>query len=263
MAKLEYLFTAYMECLPTERYILRLVDSLEERKTQPRVYSPQQLWKSIGYLKYMNFTTTCNPPNLYHIYGRPEGYQFVLIDDIPRNRLNQLMELKPALVMETSPNNFQAFLHLSYSPHSREEAAQVCREVCHLLDADPGSAEPDHVGRLPGFLNLKPAYKEKYGCFPQVILHYARDQRSPYRPQGPKAAGPVGNRSKAHPSNKRAFDRSARDFAEAMNMLEKSCDETEIFSKLINSEKGKERGEKYVWQTIKNAKKKFEKHRKN
>ena len=168
MNQLQYWLYAYQQSLPADYYIIRLVDASGKRITQPRRYSHRQLIKSWKYLRYMNHQG-------YHVYGRPEGYEFIFIDDIPRKKLLDLVKLKPALAMESSPNNFQAFLHLQQLPDSRAHAASICRNVCSYLDADLGSAEPDHVGRLPGFCNLKPEH-QKNGKYPLVILHHAMDQ---------------------------------------------------------------------------------------
>lgn len=183
MDQSQYWLYAYQQSLPADYYIIRLVDASGKNITQPRRYSYHQLIKSWKYLRYMNRRG-------YHIYGRPEGYEFIFIDDIPRKKLWDLVELKPALAMESSPDNFQAFLHFKKAPDSREYAASICRNVCSYLDADSGSAEPDHLGRLPGFKNLKPEHL-KNGKYPMVILHHAMDQFTTYSLRGRQAEGGV------------------------------------------------------------------------
>lgn len=245
MNRLTYWLYAYQQSLPADYYIVRLVDATANRKTQPRRYPYQSFLGCAQYLRHMNSQG-------YHVYCRPEGYEYVLIDDIPRNQLSRLLELKPALATETSPGNFQAFLRLPYVPRSREQATTVCQTVCHVLNGDLGSAEPDHLGRLPGFFNLKPKYRSEKGTYPTVVPHHALDQFTVFSPHGPKAGGGVSTPSRMIKNTQSVADRSREDFALACRMVWQRKSDDDIRLVLSQREKGMDRP-KYVEITIQKA----------
>lgn len=245
MNQLNYSLYAYQQSLLADHYIVRLVDAAAKRKTQPRRYAYHSLPSVGNYLRHMNSQG-------YHVYCRPEGYEFVLIDDIPRNKLGQLLKFKPALATETSPNNFQAFLRLPCAPESREQAATICQETCQLLNGDLGSAEPDHLGRLPGFLNLKPKYRSKNGTYPTVLLHHAIDQFTSFSPDGRKAVGGVSTSPKIARTVSDDRDRSSDDFAFACLLWKEGKDSSEIEYETSCREKGRHRPD-YVKRTVANA----------
>jgi hypothetical protein len=75
----------------------------------------------------------------------------------------------PALVVETSPRNFQAWLQ-----HGRTLAKVLSTAVAKALatefHGDQGSADWRHFGRLAGFTNRKEKYRLANGHFPYVRL---------------------------------------------------------------------------------------------
>ncbi|WP_375562146.1 DNA-primase RepB domain-containing protein [Bernardetia sp. OM2101] len=106
----------------------------------------------------------------YNIYIRPQTYNVILLDDVSRESLSELAKLAPCALVETSKDNYQIWFQTSFNPDNREHAFQICRKLANEHDADKGSAEPDHLGRLPSFTNQKEKHK-KNGVFPTVILH--------------------------------------------------------------------------------------------
>jgi len=78
---------------------------------------------------------------------------------------------QPAVVVQTSPNNFQAWLqHGQVLPEL--ESSTAARLLAQRFDADPSSASWCHYGRLAGFTNRKAKYKDpRTGYFPFVRLH--------------------------------------------------------------------------------------------
>src|SRR5713226_2318861 len=92
-----------------------------------------------------------------HIYIRPGGiHGLSLIDDLTVEAIDRMKAegFEPAVVVETSPNNFQAWLN-----HGRVlEAAMSTRAAKELVErfgGDPSSANWRHFGRLAGFTNPK------------------------------------------------------------------------------------------------------------
>lgn len=92
-----------------------------------------------------------------HIYVRPAGlHALSLIDDLSAEAIKRMKAegFEPAVVVETSPNNFQAWLN-----HGQVlEAATSTRAAKVLVErfgGDPSSADWRHFGRLAGFTNPK------------------------------------------------------------------------------------------------------------
>jgi len=93
-----------------------------------------------------------------HIFVRPHGvHRLSLTDDLSADAIAGMKEIGfwPALVVETSPANFQVWLN-----HGRvldqELSTQVAKELARRFVGDPSSADWRHFGRLAGFTNQKP-----------------------------------------------------------------------------------------------------------
>src|SRR5260370_13966243 len=92
-----------------------------------------------------------------HIYIRPAGtHSLSLIDDLTADAIERMKAdgFEPAVVVETSPNDFQAWLN----PGQVLEAAISTRAAKVLVErfrGDPSSADWRHFGRLAGFTNPK------------------------------------------------------------------------------------------------------------
>ena len=78
----------------------------------------------------------------------------------------------PAVVLETSPGNFQAWLHHGeiLPKHLSTFAARL---LATRFGGDLASADWRHYGRLAGFTNRKDKYRKADGTFPYVRLHEA------------------------------------------------------------------------------------------
>jgi hypothetical protein len=111
-----------------------------------------------------------------HIYIRPAGTNNLsLIDDLTADAIEQMKAdgFEPAVVVETSPNNFQAWLN-----HGQVlEATMSTRAAKHLAErfgGDPSSADWRHFGRLAGFTNPKPERQLPSGMRPFAKLRSAK-----------------------------------------------------------------------------------------
>jgi hypothetical protein len=100
----------------------------------------------------------------------------LLLDDVGIGTLDWMNQdgVEPALVVETSPTNFQAWVRVSDRPLPEGEATQIARELARRYGADPNSADCRHFGRLAGFTNPKPQYVRGNGQFPFVLLREAK-----------------------------------------------------------------------------------------
>lgn len=106
------------------------------------------------------------------IYIRPAGtHGLTMLDDLKGSTVDAMKEsgFAPALVVETSPGNFQAWIkHGKQLPVAESTAAaRICAEK---FGGDPGSADWRHYGRLAGFTNRKPKYQQDNGHYPFVRL---------------------------------------------------------------------------------------------
>ena len=114
------------------------------------------------------------------IYVRPSApLGVVLLDDVSRTMIQKMTEsgFPAAAVVETSPDNYQVWLKLIENREQKPlDTRLISRAVRLLVDrfgADPGSADWRHFGRLGGFTNRKPEYRQKDGRFPYVLVHEA------------------------------------------------------------------------------------------
>ena len=107
-----------------------------------------------------------------HIYIRPSGeHRFTVLDDLSQNSVDRLAAdgYEPCAVVETSPGNFQAWLKHDdvYPAHLSTFVAQT---LAQRYQADPSAADWRRFGRLPGFTNCKPKYRQSNGLYPYVLL---------------------------------------------------------------------------------------------
>ncbi len=110
-----------------------------------------------------------------HIYVRPAGtHRLSLIDDLSAEAIERMKAegFEPAVVIETSSNNFQAWLnhgHVLEAPISTRAA----KELVERFGGDPSSADWRHFGRLAGFTNPKRERQLPSGMRPFARLRSA------------------------------------------------------------------------------------------
>ncbi len=137
----------------------------------PRTWDLETLIRSISWLKFQNVDGR-------NIYIRPKGeHALSLLDDLSSAALEKMKHagFTPALIVETSPDNFQAWLnHGRVLPKQTSTAA--ARALASEFNADPGAADWRHFGRLAGFTNQKPKHRQPGGRYPFVRLVHATGQ---------------------------------------------------------------------------------------
>jgi hypothetical protein len=107
-----------------------------------------------------------------NIFIRPKGEpQISLIDDLKIDSIKALKAagFTPALVVQTSPGNFRAWLNHGVTL-PKELSTAVARTLAERFGADTGAADWRHFGRLSGFSNRKEKYRQPDGLFPFVRL---------------------------------------------------------------------------------------------
>lgn len=81
---------------------------------------------------------------------------------------------QPCVVLQTSPGNLQAWVHVSAAPIEPAVASQIGQRLAHLYDGDRASTDWRHLGRLAGFTNQKPQRRNRRGDSPWVKVLHAR-----------------------------------------------------------------------------------------
>ena len=128
--------------------------------------SASQCMNRLRHLKYRNAHGA-------HIYFRPSGERrFTLLDDLNQTRMSELTAegYEPCAITEISPGNYQAWLKHTHVL-SKALGTLAAQTLAHRYGADPSAADWRRFGRLPGFTNRKPQYRDAQGVFPFVRLH--------------------------------------------------------------------------------------------
>jgi hypothetical protein len=122
--------------------------------------------RSISWLKYENWKGR-------NIFIRPKGeHDLSLVDDLKAHSVESMKRagFGPAVVVETSPGNFQAWLK-HHIPLTKEMSTAAARELARRFGGDLGAADWRHFGRLAGLTNRKEKYKDsETGLYPFVLL---------------------------------------------------------------------------------------------
>ena len=107
-----------------------------------------------------------------HIFIRPHGsHALSLVDDLSAEAIATMKRdgFTPALIVETSQRNFQAWLN-----HGQildcETSTCAAKELAQRFGGDSSSADWRHFGRLAGFTNQKPKRRLPNGLPPFVKL---------------------------------------------------------------------------------------------
>jgi len=259
------LVTGFMHALPDMYYRVQV----KHAKADENNFRFDAFNKKLSYeqvIREMKFLKMLNAKG-FHVYCRPVSYEYVLLDDLDEQGVENLKQYNPSVILETSPGNYQAFLKLARKPETWEEAEAICKRLAAFFNTDPKAAKPNQVGRLPGFTNRKPEYKNRDGYYPWVNLHLAIDRVAINLPlEGgactsvPEAVRSTTPNTKPAKQNK-SHDRSREDFAIACQRIREGYSDDEIFHILINRPKARERGRGYVKFTIRNAQLAVEKER--
>jgi hypothetical protein len=241
-----------------------------------RVLSGETILASIGFLKWKN---RCE----HFIRIRPRWpHPFVLIDDLSVDRVHELegRGFAPSVVVETSPENFQAWLNLGRRVR-REVMTLIARQVASTLDADRGAASWRQAGALAGFTNCKPEHRREDGLSPFVRLHMARHHvfpranalvRDAQRVQAAEQAasertrayyagrhrGRVKEIAAFHESAKYGGDLHRADFAWAIHALSRGLSEQRVQDTILHARDLRHKGsrreqKKYARRTVRSA----------
>jgi len=132
----------------------------------PRVWDSATILKSLPWLRHQNRGGR-------NIYIRPKGgHHLSLVDDLNKDAVLAMKKagFNPALIVETSPGNYQVWLK---HPErlDKELSTAAASALAERFGGDRAAADWRHFGRLAGFTNRKPKYLDaSTGLYPFVRL---------------------------------------------------------------------------------------------
>ena len=131
-----------------------------------RVWDAQTVERSVPWLRHQNRQGR-------NIYIRPKGeHDLSMVDDLNIDAVSAMKKtgFNPALIVETSPGNYQAWLKHA-ERLSKEMSTAAARALADRFGGDRGAADWRHFGRLVGFTNRKSKYLDaNTGLYPFVCL---------------------------------------------------------------------------------------------
>ena len=132
----------------------------------PRVWNSETILKSVAWLRHQNRAGR-------NIYIRPKGeHDLSMVDDLTTDAISTMRQagFSPAVVVETSPGNYQVWLKHS-ERLTKEVSTAAARALAEKFCGDRGAADWRHFGRLAGFTNRKAKYFDaSSGLYPFVRL---------------------------------------------------------------------------------------------
>jgi len=241
-----------------------------------RTLSAEAILDSVGFLRWKNHSG-------HFIRIRPKWpHSFVLIDDLSIQGLYALDRrgLAPSVVVESSPENFQAWLNLGRRVE-KDVMTVIARQVASTVDADRGAANWRQAGALAGFTNCKEKHRRADGLYPFVRLHMARHQvfpraralirdakrvhaaeqaaqmraRAHYVDRGPESVEDI---TAFHQRDKYEGDLHRADFAWAIHALsrgwsERRVEETILFARDLRHKGSRREQLQYARRTVRRA----------
>ena len=147
-------------------------------KMMTRIWGVAEVLKSVPWLKRENAKGA-------DIYIRPSTVDglnqgLLLVDGLTKDSLQVIKQegFEPSVVVETSPQNYQAWVRLSDSKLSPEVAAIAAKAMANKFEVDSSSAESRRFGMLAGFTNRTPEHTTESGRNPRVLCHEASGQQA-------------------------------------------------------------------------------------
>lgn len=181
-------FERYAEAVNADRFrvtVIKFNSDLKNKKTfvldkghdgVSRGFTPQEI--------------TDHTPEMLRLQSRDENIYYtplsetkhhILIDDLSRDKLDKLIAdgYKPAVIIESSTNNFQAIITI---PKLGIYDVDVANQVSKRLNTEYGDKKLSgaiHPHRAPGYENRKPSHRQLDNTFPEVKLRKAERRECP------------------------------------------------------------------------------------
>lgn len=113
-----------------------------------------------------------------HVRAKEDaGYSVSVVDDLIDEAIQRMKAggFTPAVVVRTSPNNYQAWMRHGEAL-TKEEASAAGKLLAERFGGDPGAAPAGHMGRLAGTTNRKEKHRTEEGKFPWVTVTESKGQ---------------------------------------------------------------------------------------
>ncbi|MDE7241976.1 DNA-primase RepB domain-containing protein [Desulfovibrio sp.] len=175
------LFLEYAKAVNAERYRVTAIkmDANGEKKVmilvkqngESRGFTPEELVNRMPEIVKL----ARRGENIYYT-PLSERKHHILIDDMSPEKVMQLQKdgFKPAVFLESSPNNYQCILTFpKFQGDFDREIGNRLTTILNKRYGDPKLSGAVHPHRAPGFENRKPTHERKDGTFPRVSLSYA------------------------------------------------------------------------------------------
>ncbi len=186
---------------------------------------------------------------------------YILADDISNDLLRKHHryhdgDWKPGrMIIETSPNNFQVWIHSSRFLQLKEKRYWLTK-----LRSDPGADPKNRWGRCPGFRNRKMKYRNSLDQFPLarlIWIDWKNKARIPTFSHQPR--GVVCRKTPISRSDYFRENESSTDFAYSLALARRGYSNDDIYTRLLsertnwNNHKGERRMQNYLFRTITRA----------
>ena len=253
-----------LKAMKCSQYRLGIFDRQHNKMIIKDKLNFNQIVGLIQLLKFYN----CKGKDIYITQANDIDRALLLVDDLilPQIEAMRFRGVEPACVVETSPENFQAWISLGQEQMPKPERQVAAKLLAEQFNGDMASTDANHFGRLAGFTNRKESHRTPLG-FPfvkcreahgrdatrsQEVRDWARrhasDRRSerPVRPPKESQQSPGGDPTavfaayfaewaSAVKASGRSLDISRGDFAVACRMLKEGYDREKIIIALILS----------------------------
>jgi hypothetical protein len=164
--------------MPSDLYLIRLIHHATRR-----AFPGERLWTATELLHpaTVRFLRVRNREGC-DVYLQPYSDQqnpgYILVDlDHTGPEILPTMQTNghaPCVVLQTSPGNLQAWVHISHTPLAPAAASFIGKQLAQRYGGDLASSDWRHLGRLAGFTNQKPQRRNGRGYGPWVKVVYAR-----------------------------------------------------------------------------------------
>ena len=163
--------------MPHDLYLIRLIHH-QTRRAFPgeRLWTAAQLTHpaTLRFLRVRN-REGCDVYLQPYAENHNPGYILVDLDHTGLQVVETMRAdgLAPCVVLQTSPGNLQAWLHISSTPLEPSVASSIGKQLAQRYGGDLASTDWRHLGRLAGFTNQKPQRRHWRGHAPWVQVLYA------------------------------------------------------------------------------------------
>lgn len=172
-----------LAAMPHDLYLIRLIHS-QTRRAFPgeRLWTATQLTHpaTVRFLRLRN-REGCDVYLQPYAPDANPGYILVDLDQASPAVIETMRTNghTPCVVLQTSPGNLQAWVHVSVPHLEPALASWIGKQLAHLYSGDLASTDWRHLGRLAGFTNQKPHRRGPSGYAPWVHLCHAQAGMAP------------------------------------------------------------------------------------